>query len=133
MQGWLTILCLQLTLFIAGLAWGWHFHQQRLSRQQTQINRLQQLSQQSQQQIIAQRQQVADALLTIENLQKMLQQKPMTQTAPVMAHPVVSDNSDYEKIRQLFKQGITAEIVQDSFNLSRSELEILASLQYSAA
>ncbi len=131
MQGWLTLLCVQLMVFIAVLAWGWHCHQQRLSLQKKLLNRLQQQFQHAQQQLVAHRQQLADALLDLQTLKSKPEQAFIPAFNPVSSP--MPDSNDYDKIRQLFKQGISPMLVQDSFNLSRSELEILVSLQKTAA
>lgn len=129
MLGWLTVLCVQLTVFIVGLAWGWHCHQQRFAKQQQSLNRLQSLAQNLQSQSVSQCLQLAQLKLQLQNLQAVPVQAPEVN---LMSTPM-ADDSDYDKIRQLFKQGIAPQIVQDSFNLSRSELEILVALQKTAA
>jgi 7-keto-8-aminopelargonate synthetase-like enzyme len=129
MLGWLTLLCVQLTVFIVGLAWGWHCHQRRLFKQQQLMNRLQRLAQNLQSQLVSQGVQLAQAKLHIQNLQTEREQPP--EYIPIRSP--MAEISDYDKIRQLFKQGIAPQAVQDSFNLSRSELEILVALQKTAA
>ena len=129
MLGWLTLLCVQLTVFVVGLGWGWHCHQQRLAKQQQSMDRLRQFTLSLQEQLASYSQQLVQAKLQIQDLQTVRAQPPIFN--PVST-PMV-ESGDYDKIRQLFKQGITPEVVQSSFNLSRSELEILSALQKSAA
>lgn len=146
MQSWLTLLCIQLTLFVFFLSWGFYRHQKLLLDQKITIERMQKNASILQNHLMANRHQLIEALNQIQkvdkqsavNIELFKQQIASVNSSMTAASCAVVSSSSQPNLEYSADPSQTSDIslgksaVSSKF-LSRSEQEILAILSHKAA